>query len=122
MEINLSATDRNGCIAKDGVKILVSQQRNIAIPTAFSPNNDAQNDISIIHGPENIKILQFKIYDQLGNLVYQDADFLTNEISRGWNGTFRQMEVPVGNYEWFCTVEYPDGYKDYLRGQTQLIR
>ena len=122
MEINLSATDRNGCIAKDGVKILVSQQRNIAIPTAFSPNNDAQNDILIIHGPENIKILQFKIYDQLGNLVYQDADFLTNEISRGWNGTFRQMEVPVGNYEWFCTVEYPDGYKDYLRGQTQLIR
>lgn len=122
MEINLTATDRNGCIAKDGVKILVSQQRNIAIPTAFSPNNDAQNDILIIHGTENAKILQFKIYDQLGNLVYQDAGFFTNETRRGWNGTFRQIEVPVGNYEWFCTVEYPDGYKEYLRGQTQLIR
>lgn len=122
MEINLSATDRNGCVAKDGVKILVSQQRNIAIPTAFSPNNDAQNDILIIHGPENVKILQFKMYDRLGNVVYQDANFYTNETSRGWNGTFRQMEVPAGNYEWFCTVEYSDGYKDYLRGQTQLIR
>lgn len=101
MEINLSATDRNGCIAKDGVKILVSQQRNIAIPTAFSPNNDNQNDILIVHGPENVKILQFKIYDQLGNLVYQDADFLP--MKQAGVGT-----VPSG--KWKCLLEIMNGF------------
>lgn len=122
MDINLIATDRKGCTAKDGLKILVIQNRSVLIPTAFSPNNDQQNDLLLIHGEDGVKILQIKIYDRLGNIVYQDADFYTNEPLRGWNGTFRQVEVPVGNYEWFCTVEYPDGYKDYLRGQTQLVR
>jgi gliding motility-associated-like protein len=122
MDINLIATDSKGCIAKDGLKIWVIQNRNVLIPTAFSPNNDSQNDLLIIHGADGVKILQFKIYDRLGNIVYQDSDFFTNENKRGWNGTFRQAEVPIGNYEWFCTVEYPDGYKDYLRGQTQLVR
>jgi gliding motility-associated-like protein len=122
MDIHLVATDRKGCTARDGLKLLVLQNRNVLIPTAFSPNNDNQNDLLRIHGEDGVKVLAFKIYDRLGNLVYQDADFYTNENHRGWNGTFRQQEVPVGNYEWFCTVEYPDGYKDYLRGQTQLIR
>ena len=122
MDLNLIAIDRKGCIAKDGLKILVIQNRSVLIPTAFSPNNDNQNDLLLIHGAEGIKILQFKIYDRLGNVVYQDTDFFTNESNRGWNGTFKQSDAPVGNYEWFCTVEYPDGYKDYLRGQTQLIR
>jgi gliding motility-associated-like protein len=122
MDINLIATDRKGCTAKDGLKILVIQNRSVLIPTAFSPNNDQQNDLLLIHGEDGVKILQIKIYDRLGNIVYQDADFYTNEPLRGWNGTFRQVEVPIGNYEWFCTVEYPDGYKDYLRGQTQLVR
>lgn len=69
-----------------------------------------------------LKYYSLKIYDRLGNIVYQDSDFFTNENKRGWNGTYRQADVPIGNYEWFCTVEYPDGYKDYLRGQTQLVR
>jgi gliding motility-associated-like protein len=104
------------------VKVLVIQNRNVLIPTAFSPNNDKQNDLLLIHGEYGVKIIEFKIYDRLGNMVYQDADFSTNERERGWNGTFRQKDSPVGNYEWFCTVKYPDGYQDYLRGQTQLIR
>jgi gliding motility-associated-like protein len=122
MDIKLTATDRKGCIAQDVVKVLVIQNRNVLIPTAFSPNNDKQNDLLLIHGEYGVKIIEFKIYDRLGNMVYQDADFSTNERERGWNGTFRQKDSPVGNYEWFCTVKYPDGYQDYLRGQTQLIR
>jgi gliding motility-associated-like protein len=100
----------------------VIQNRNVLIPTAFSPNGDNQNDLLLIHGADGVKVIAFKVYDRIGNVVYQDAGFYTNEKNRGWNGTFRQQEVPAGNYEWFCTVEYADGFKDYLRGQTQLIR
>jgi len=122
MDINLIATDRKGCTARDGLKILVIQNRNVLIPTAFSPNGDNQNDLLLIHGADGVKVIAFRVYDRIGNVVYQDAGFYTNEKNRGWNGTFRQQEVPAGNYEWFCTVEYADGFKDYLRGQTQLIR
>lgn len=121
-EIQLIATDRKGCQARDRTKVQVTFDRRVLVPTAFSPNQDLQNDLLLVHGADGTKITDFRIFDRWGNLVYQDGGFYTNERNRGWDGRFRQGDAPPGNYEWVCAVEYTDGFRDFLRGQTQLIR
>jgi gliding motility-associated-like protein len=52
------------------------------LPNAFSPNADAKNDF---FRPRNncIKVIDFKIYNRWGNLVFETTDPLT----KGWDGS-----------------------------------
>jgi gliding motility-associated-like protein len=52
------------------------------IPNAFSPNGDGTNDVFKGTGI-GIKTFTLMIYDRWGNLV-----FTSNDLERGWDGTF----------------------------------
>ena len=58
---------------------------SVYIPELFTPNNDGNNDMLIVHG-SNIKNLDFYLYDGNGRLVYHSSS--PSEITtRGWDGT-----------------------------------
>ncbi|MDF1864377.1 MAG: hypothetical protein P1U70_06065 [Saprospiraceae bacterium] len=40
----------------------------------------------------------------------------------GWDGTFKNEEMPAGVYIWHLNVEFVDGRKEMMTGQTTLIR
>ena len=73
-------TDTSGCEAASSVQVLVRQQRSVFVPTGFSPNSDGLNDMLIVHGKEGTRVLQFSIFDRWGELVYQNGDFMVNDI------------------------------------------
>jgi gliding motility-associated-like protein len=52
------------------------------IPNAFSPNGDGMNDVFKGTGI-GIKTYTLMVYDRWGNLV-----FTTNDLEKGWDGTF----------------------------------
>ncbi|MBU3658721.1 MAG: gliding motility-associated C-terminal domain-containing protein [Flavobacteriales bacterium] len=89
------------------------------IPTAFTPNNDGDNDvwelpyIDVLY-PEN----QVFVYNRWGNLLYtsQKGTYASNP----WDGTFEGKPLPVGSYFYVIETNDPDFPK--MNGQVSVIR
>ena len=129
IQYELYGIDENGCESTDEITIEVIKIRNINVPTAFTPNGDSANDRLIVHGKEGTKILSFRVYDRWGTLVYENGsttengdEYLTNDESTGWTGTYRGKEVDPGVFLWQVEVEYIDGLKESFQGGTTLLR
>jgi gliding motility-associated-like protein len=86
------------------------------VPSAFSPNNDGNNDELFVYGGAFTKLI-FKIYNNWGQLVFES----TNQ-SIGWNGKYKGIEQPIGTYVYtlYCISE--DGKEHQLSGDVTLIR
>jgi len=115
-------TDALGCQAKDRVLVSVEKPRRVFVPTGFTPNDDQQNDRLLVHGQNSAHVLDFRIYDRWGELVFEQKDFSLNDPEAGWDGSFRDSPVDSGTYVWVLEVLYMDGEKEVLKGHTTLIR
>ncbi len=62
------------------------------VPTAFSPNGDGKNDI---FRPKGVNVLTYnlKIFNRWGNLIFE-----SNNMSEGWDGTYKGADAPEGVY------------------------
>jgi len=116
--------DENGCEANDFVQVFVAEIAQIMVPTGFTPNNDGNNDILVVHGKAKniIGINSFTIYDRWGEAVYEQRNFDVNDRSIGWDGTFRGQEMEAGTYIWTLQVRFENGDTDNFQGATTLIR
>lgn len=112
--ITLIVTDVNGCV--DTATRILSIALLPVLPTGFSPNNDGENDVFIIRGGP-FKSVDFKIYNNWGQLIYQSDDAL-----EGWDGKYLDEEVPLGVYTWTFSVEMPNGQIISKSGDVTLIR
>ena len=75
-----------------------------------------------MHGQSGTRVTSFQVFDRWGELLYQDLDFMINDVSRGWDGTFKSQNMPSGVYVWYVEVEYADGMTDSFKGETTLVR
>jgi gliding motility-associated-like protein len=121
--VQLTAFDEKGCSVKDILTILVDKTRNIYIPTAFTPDEDGNNDVFLIHGGKDVKqVVSLKIYSRWGDFLYEKANFPINTESHGWNGVYRGKVLPTDMYIYVAEIEFIDGFKQIFKGQVQLIR
>ena len=120
----VSATNRNGCIAKDTLKITVANKRKVFIPTAFSPNNDGNNDIFMVYGGNEVrKINKFQIYNRWGNRVFGAENILPNDPSKGWDGLFEGQVAEMGSiFIYAVEVEYINGKIEVFSGDVTIVR
>lgn len=114
--------DSTGCAASDFVTVIVEKPRRVFVPTGFSPNDDTQNDRLLVHGQEGVRVLEFKIFDRWGELLFQANNFAINDTANGWDGLFRGDELDPGLFIWTLEVEYIDHTTEFFKGQTMLIR
>lgn len=88
------------------------------IPTAFSPNEDGNNDTFAAKGRY---IVQFnlEVYDRWGNVIFESQD-----LDKGWNGTASDgvTPAPAGNYGFKIYGLDPAGQKFEKVGSVTLIR
>ena len=115
-------TDSLGCQGRDRIQVTVEKPRRIYVPTGFSPNDDQNNDRLLVHGQQSAHVLSFRVYDRWGELVFEQQDFALNDVNAGWDGTFRDSPLDPGAYVWVLEVQYMDGEKEVLKGNTTLIR
>lgn len=96
-DVILEVTDTAGCTDTTLKQVQIFLEP--ALPTAFTPNNDGENDFYLVRGGPFVSI-DFKIFNNWGQLVYS-----TNDINHeGWDGTFNGTEAPIGVYTWTYTV------------------
>lgn len=112
----LMATNGSDCVAADTVTVFVELPcGDLYIPSAFSPNNDGQNDVLKIYG-NCITELEFAIYDRWGEKVFE-----TNDPSLTWDGTFKGklMDPAVFAYYFKAIV---NGNKIQQNGSISIVR
>lgn len=93
------------------------------LPNTFSPNGDGIYDIYTPQLPFSlVSRVDFKVFDQYGNLVYQTDNPMIN-----WDGTSASGKpMPVGAYFYQCRI-YGQGFVgevelDQLKGYINLLR
>lgn len=118
----LYGIDSLGCENNDFINVNVDKPRIVEVPTGFTPNGDGLNDRLLVHGRNGTRVTLFRVYDRWGELLYEQSSFMVNDPDTGWDGNFRGQPMNGGVYIWYLEVEYIDGEKDALKGQTTLIR
>jgi gliding motility-associated-like protein len=103
--------------AMPGDPITASGRKELLIPNAFSPNNDGQNDFFKISNITDEKLIDFKVFNRWGTILYR-----TTDAKQGWDGTNKGQQQPVGVYGYVIRIGYADGYVETYKGTVTLIR
>lgn len=69
----VAGVDENGCIGYDTVNIIIDGEITLYIPNIFSPNNDGENDLLEVYGPQ-WSSFKFQIFNRWGAKVFESED------------------------------------------------
>lgn len=120
--VSLTVQDANGCVGQGTLNVFVKDDKEIYVPTAFHPeSNVPENKRLYIYGKKGIQILDFKIFDDWGGVIYQRQNFMTNDESEGWDGTFKGSTMNSSSYPWVMNVKYKDGTTKIMKGFVTLL-
>ena len=122
-EYTLQVVDQNGCVNETFTTVLVDSEVSIYIPNAFSPNFDGVNDFFMIFAEEpGIKqVKSFKVFNRWGANIYSAANFLPNDTSISWDGTFNGKVMNPDVFVWYAEIEQLDGKIEFLQGDVTLM-
>ena len=95
--------------------LFVKPKLFVWIPASFTPNNDGKNDILYVRGP--VKTMNFIVYNQWGFKVFE-----SNDPTQGWDGKYKGVEQPEGNYIWTLDVTTFDELSEKKQGEILLLR
>ncbi|MBA2562610.1 MAG: PKD domain-containing protein, partial [Chitinophagaceae bacterium] len=92
----LQVENNGGCSVTDNVTIIViCNNENVFIPNTFSPNGDGANDVFYVRGSGLFTIKNLRILNRWGEVVFEKTNANPNDISQGWNGTYKgKMLLP----------------------------
>jgi gliding motility-associated-like protein len=115
---SLQVTDYNLCTATETVMVTLKQcMTGFYIPNAFTPNNDGRNDVfkPMIFG--NVIRYSFVVYNRWGQKVFE-----SNDLSKGWNGTFHGTNSDADVFVWICSYQFAGGNIENKKGTVMLMR
>jgi gliding motility-associated-like protein len=116
--VKLTVSNDAGCSDTVSANVTVVGNCNIAVPSAFTPNNDGRNDYLFPTNAFNADNLLFRVYNRFGQLIFETRDW-----QRKWDGNVNGQPQNTGTYVW--TLSYvlrQTGRKYFLKGTTVLIR
>ena len=119
---SLLVIDERNCSSETYFNVNVVDQNDLAVPTGFSPNNDGMNDYLAVFGSPDIQINEFKIYNEMGQLIFSSQNVRANEEMTGWDGNDKGSALPMGSYIWTLNFTCLDGRIENRSGQSTLIR
>ncbi|MFN5324348.1 MAG: PKD domain-containing protein [Bacteroidota bacterium] len=116
----VTMTDSNGCSNLDSVTVVVKEvvceEPEIFIPSAFTPNEDNNNDWVFVRG-NTIRNLLFRIYNRWGELVFE-----SNDPSNGWDGKYNGKLATPAVYVYYVEAICFDNQRFFKKGNISLIR
>lgn len=123
-EISISTTgeyalsvSQGACTASDSIAIdFVKCNECIAVPNAFTPNQDSRNDIFHPVVKCAFKTYTFDVFNRYGQKI-----FTSNNSGAGWDGTFNTQPCEMGTY--FYQIKVTTGLREeFYKGDVILIR
>ena len=120
---HLQVSDIHGCTLTDSVTITVVYCNTyIKTPDAFSPNGDGNNDHFTVFG-QYISDYHIKIFNRWGEEVYSSDNVNElNDLSRGWDGTYKGKIQDVGTFVYVIEAKDLNGKSVLKKGNITLIR
>jgi len=88
----------------------------ISVPSAFTPNGDAVNDMLYVLGVP-LQEMDFRIYNEWGNEIFRSTD-----QSVGWDGKYKDKPQPGGRYAYVVKGTLADGAALETKGDITIIR
>jgi gliding motility-associated-like protein len=94
---------------------LGTPEDEVAVPSAFSPNGDGNNDLLSVLG--SITDIDFAIYNRWGQLVFR-----TNDRAKGWDGKFNGVDLNPGVFAYRLSGKDLEGKLIERKGNITLVR
>ncbi len=115
-EIQLIVSTIHNCTDTTYRTIRIDPVTNFYAPNTFTPNGDGINDVFNIQG-YNLEEMKLEIFDRWGTLI-----FFSNDLNRGWDGTYKGEPAIQDTYIWKVTVR--DGFGEWkkYKGHINLMR
>jgi gliding motility-associated-like protein len=117
--VSQTVTNTFGCIATATQAIVILDLETSfppALPSAFTPNSDNNNDVLYVRGGP-FTVLEFKVYNEWGILLFSSDD-----AALGWDGTYKSKDQPVGVYVYTVKATTVEGKEYSISGDVTLIR
>ena len=110
--------DENDCFEVEyRFTIDVTEAYSLDLPSAFTPNGDGINDLLFIQGWGIKELLEFKVFNRWGQVVFESRD-----INQGWDGTFRGEDQNMDTYTYIVRVKSYDDRELSKTGYISLMR
>jgi gliding motility-associated-like protein len=91
----LRVSGNDGCKDSISKPLVVTTSCFVAVPSAFTPNGDGNNDYLYPLNGFEVDDLSFKVFNRYGQLV-----FSTNRAMDKWDGKVKGVPSPTGTYVW----------------------
>ena len=106
----------DGCKGNDTILLNKFPRCIIAVPNAFSPNGDGQNDILFVRGNGFVEF-ELLIFNRVGEMIFK-----TNDESFGWDGTYKGEQQEVDVYMYILKGICADTQNVFYKGNITLLR
>lgn len=117
------AIDNNGCRNTGTVLVnVLCSNANVFVPNTFSPNGDGSNDLFYVRGSGLARVKSLRIFNRLGEVVFQRQNFGVNDPAAGWDGTFRGGRLAPDTYIYQVDVFCDNNETIRFDGSIALIR
>ncbi len=113
----VKSQNATGCFGIDTIKITVIPQKEIYIPTAFTPNDDTKNDVLVPKFSTLLRNVTFDIYNRFGQKIFTGTP--ANNYS--WNGQYKNAIVNTGAYIFQFTALNIEGKKVLKKGTVMVL-
>ena len=119
----VDVVNQGGCASFDEITInVLCDGANIFIPNTFSPNADGMNDIFYPRGTGLFNIKRLKIFTRWGELVFEQNNFMANDATKGWDGTFKGNKLNPDVFVYVTEVVCDNNSVLTFKGNVALIR
>ena len=116
----VQVVDQAGCIAEREVTVTVLDEDCndpfVFIPSAFSPNDDGENDVFFVRG-EEIESMELFVYNRWGQQIFQSDD-----KAIGWDGRFKNELLAPDVYGYYVRATCFNGDEFFKKGNVTLLR
>jgi|GEM_PF-1034319 len=117
---SVSLTNGKSCMVSDQITIDDLCKTSLFCPSAFTPNNDGNNDVFYVKGA-NVDYFQLLIFNRWGDVVFESDD-----MNKGWDGTVNENIVQQDVYvvKVIYSINREKGYKtkEQIISSLTLIR
>lgn len=112
-----SLTLSNSCGSTTDEIMVTAGNCALLLPNAFTPNADGLNDVFRVKNPHGLQSFRMQVFNRWGQTV-----FASTNPGQGWDGSYRGLLQPSGNYLYFVEAVDQEGKKVQLKGNVVLIR
>ena len=113
-------TDVNGCTDEECVSVIVTEDcGELFVPTAFSPNEDGNNDyFKVKINPSCVQEMNLRVFDRWGELVFE-----TDRIDQYWDGKYKGKELDPAVFAYLLIIKISGNEQEILqKGNVTLLK